>query len=82
MTRDDINRMSREAGLGNVLSHNGGEERIWISGDDWHDEVERFAAIVASNEREACAKVVEQYTGAWSDQGYALAQAIRQRGKE
>ncbi len=31
-------------------------------------------------EREACAKIVEQYTGAWDDQGYALAQAIRARG--
>jgi hypothetical protein len=32
-------------------------------------------------EREACAKIVEQYTGAWDDQGYALAQAIRSRGQ-
>lgn len=33
-------------------------------------------------EREACARIVEQYTGAWDDQGYALAQAIRARGKQ
>jgi len=32
-------------------------------------------------EREACAQIVEQYTGAWDDQGYALAQAIRARGE-
>jgi hypothetical protein len=32
-------------------------------------------------EREACAKLVEQYCGAWDDQGYALAQAIRARGQ-
>jgi hypothetical protein len=38
------------------------------------------AAVLA--EREACAKVVEQYTGAWDDQGYALSQAIRARGQE
>ena len=31
-------------------------------------------------EREACAKVVEKYCGAWDDEGYALAQAIRNRG--
>ena len=31
-------------------------------------------------EREACAELVEQYTGAWDDKGYALAQAIRARG--
>ena len=35
------------------------------------------AAVMA--EREACAKVVEQYTGAWDDEGYALAQQIRAR---
>ena len=34
----------------------------------------------ATDERERCARLVEQYTGAWDDQGYALAQAIR--GKE
>lgn len=34
----------------------------------------------ATEEREAFARLVEQYTGAWDDQGYALAQAIR--GKE
>ena len=28
---------------------------------------------------EACAKVVEDYRGAWDDKGYALASAIRAR---
>ena len=46
-----------------------------------HKDLERFAALVAGAEREACAKVVEQYTGAWSDEGYALASAIRARGE-
>ena len=36
----------------------------------------------AKAEREACAKVVENYAGAWDDQGYALAQAIRARGEQ
>jgi len=36
----------------------------------------------AKAEREACAKVVENYAGAWDDQGYALAQAIRARGQK
>ena len=49
-----------------------------------HQALEQPDAIEAAikAENEACAKVVEQYTGAWDDQGYALAQAIRQRGKE
>ena len=37
------------------------------------------AAVLA--EREACAQLVEQYAGAWDDQGYALSQAIRARGQ-
>jgi len=45
-------------------------------------ELERFAALVAAAEREACAKVVENYAGAWDDQGFALSQAIRARGQE
>lgn len=32
-------------------------------------------------EREACAKLVENYCGAWDDEGYALASSIRARGK-
>ena len=58
--------------------------------DAWHngfwtltqEELERFAALVAAHEREACAKVVENYCGAWDDGGYALAAAIRARGNE
>ena len=49
MTRDDINRMAREAGLG------------WVDADA---QLERFAALVAAAEREACAKVCEsRYMG-------------------
>jgi hypothetical protein len=36
----------------------------------------------AKAERETCAKVVENYCGAWDHQGFALAQAIRARAKE
>ncbi len=44
-------------------------------------QLERFAALVAAAEREACAKVVEDYCGAWDDKGYTLAAAIRARGQ-
>jgi hypothetical protein len=53
------------------------ENQLWIKASDHHREVKR--AVDA--EREACAHLVEQYTGAWDDQGYALAQAIRARGE-
>jgi hypothetical protein len=60
---------------------------------DFHDTihfVRKADALVAmmtieqwiDQEREACAQLVEQYCGAWDDQGYALAQAIRARGNQ
>ena len=48
MTRDDIIRMAREANL-------------WMTSDERIAAVERFAALVAAAEREACAKVAESY---------------------
>jgi hypothetical protein len=49
---------------------------------DLLDRVESVVKRAILAEREACAKVVENYAGAWDDQGYALAQAIRARGQE
>lgn len=49
MTRDDIIRMAREAGYGLSLS-------------DMHGPaLERFAALVAAAEREACAGTVKEF---------------------
>lgn len=50
---------------------------------DLHKTTEPVVALIAdavAKEREACAKVVEDYCGAWDDEGYALATAIRARG--
>jgi len=82
MNREDIIRMAREAQLGTSLIHKGGEQRVWIEGADWHDELERFAALVAEHERNACAQVVEaiERNGAWVTKEEAAA-AIRARGK-
>jgi hypothetical protein len=63
MTKDDTIRMAREAGMAGMLTD------VVTT----FDELERFAALV----REECAKIVENYTGAWDDEGYALASAIR-----
>lgn len=51
MNRDDIIKMAREAGLSGLME--GG----------LIDYFERFAALVAAAEREACAKVVENLLG-------------------
>ena len=42
--------------------------------------IDKLIADAVAAEREACAKVVEDYCGAWDDEGYALAAAIRARG--
>jgi hypothetical protein len=51
MTRDDIIRMAREVGM-----EPDDDDVIW-----WLNtaDLERFAALIAAAEREACAKVVE-----------------------
>jgi len=35
-------------------------------------QLERELAEAVEKERERCAKIVEQYTGAWDDEGFAL----------
>jgi len=81
MTRDDIIRMAREAGLGTALCHNSVEgERVWIEGADWHDELERFAALVAAAERAACANVCE--AKGMVKGGEVFAARIRARGEK
>lgn len=76
MTRDDIIRMAREAGL--VAAG------LPISA---LDSLERFAALVAAREREACAKLAEETvcdthlpTGV-KIYGWRVSKAIRARGQ-
>ena len=72
MNREDIIRMAREAGWD---SHHA----------EFDTRIERFAALVASAEREACAKVCDRYVNSSSDHeaGTAmnLQDAIRARGQ-
>ena len=76
MTRDDIIRMAREAGF----------VTLSINEETWIPYLDRFAGLVAAAEREACAKVCEEYQDAvdrhrWPN-GYECADAIRARGQE
>jgi hypothetical protein len=68
MTRDDIIKMAREAGLAY-----GSDEKPLGS-------VTRFAALVAAHEREACARVCLEE--APSLDGQLCAAAIRARGEK
>ena len=79
MTREDIIRMAREAGL------HAPEGRTYILSptihpdDDLSEYLERFAALVASAEREACAKLCENKNTLLEWPTYAA--AIRARGQ-
>jgi len=60
MNREDITRMAREAGLLLIGTADGGEAvYTWPKGIT--DELERFAALVAAADREACAKECEKH---------------------
>jgi len=77
MDREDIIKLAREAGF-EVYGTD-----VWITDGWWLEELERFAALVAAAEREACAKVCDvlavhpEYA---SDITKVAAQAIRARG--
>lgn len=73
MNREDIISMALEAGMSHFS---------YFVTTAHVEDLERFAALVAKHEREACAKAVEDYCGAWDDKGYALAAAIRARSKQ
>ena len=78
MTRDDIIRMAREAGL--TLSS-------FCRWSAYSDDLERFAALVAAAEREACVKVCEEMQDRENpyERNVAVldcASAIRARGSE
>lgn len=59
MTRDDIIRMAQEAGFNQILATIAGAD-VWIDDGFYVKEMERFAALVAAAEREACAKACER----------------------
>jgi hypothetical protein len=84
--REQVIRMAREAGLHSaVLLHiYGGREGAMTDGEiDELRRLERFAALVAAAEREACAKVCEEH---WHIDGehtaYEFARIIRARGEK
>ncbi len=89
MNRDEIIRMAREAGGYPAAA----TDRALLLFSESH--LERFAALVAAHEREACARVCEEecadpddqfknyedtHTDGWQDGCNSCAAAIRVRG--
>ena len=87
MNREDIIRMAQEAGLVDWLPNSNFSDGIWwIDAHEVGSELEAFAALVASAEREACAKVCEDQAddgteGEWDGCCLSLAKQIRARGQ-
>lgn len=73
MTKEDIIRMAREAGLYTKCEVH--------SAVPFDQLLKRFAALVAAAENEACAKVCEEMKGqCWAYDHDTIAAAIRARG--
>ena len=79
MTRDDIIKLFEKA--------NGWSPAAYLN---TMDDLERFAALVAAAEREACAKVADMQDGddegdveacIWSEAARHIAAAVRARGQ-
>ena len=58
MNKELIIEMAKQSDLGFLFNEN------WLM----HEEIERFAKLVAEHEREQCAKLVESITLEWPDQ--------------
>ncbi len=80
MNRDDIIRMVREAGLAPICSACD-EPDVSYAYEDWDEELEKFANLVAAAEREACAyRAGIALLGADRGLGNRVDKAIRARG--
>ena len=77
MNREDVLRMAREAEL--ICEETA--QTQWKEEYDLTLILERFATLVASAEREACAKIAENM-GPCGFTGESSANAIRARSKE
>ena len=75
MNREDIIRMAREATK--EAPREDWNSTAWVFGDE---TLERFAALVASAEREACAGLCDRFANRMMS-AEECADAIRERGK-
>lgn len=87
MNREDVVKMARESGGIDVTTTNAGGVTVWL-GTGTPEFLERFAALVAAHEREACAKICEGYANSRGVDEMAYRalreadEAIRARGQE
>jgi hypothetical protein len=77
MTQDEIIEMAIEAEFVSHGKPSDEESELFVCVDK---DIYKFAKIVAAKEREACAKLCEEWGGHY--QANAIAQAIRERNNE
>jgi len=81
MSKDDVIRMARQAGLNPIYSACD-EPDVSYAYEDWDEEIEKFAALVAEAEREASAyRASIALLGADRGLSNRVDQAIRARGQ-
>ena len=67
MTRHELIELAQECGIdinANDTFSTSRESQYWVEAG--YFDIERFAALVAAAEREACAKVCDDVAAAWS----------------
>lgn len=81
MRREDLLSMAREAGMNTSLWDYGAGSMVFTMGLEGvaRGAIERFAALVAAAEREACAKVVDDFGDEWMCDSHMLSRIIRAR---
>ena len=73
MTRNEALKMALEVKLGTILTHFGGEPRLWVEGADWHDEVMNLVQAAYQRGLEDAAKIADKY----GNGAYLIALEIR-----
>ena len=82
MNRNDIIQMAHKSNL--VWRSEASRKNLDPFICNWHgsdEELFNFAALIASQEREACAKLCEDDSNMWVDH-HECAEAIRARGEK
>ena len=81
MDKDAVIRLAREVGLWEMLEGYSSEYGSLDAEEDCLPDLERFAALVAAHEREACAQIAKQWDTDHpiSNYGGCIAAAIRGR---
>ena len=81
MTRDEVLALAREVGLWEMLEGYSSEYGSLDAEEDCLPNLQRFAALVAEHEREACAQIAKQWDidHPSTNYGGCIAAAIRNR---